>query len=94
MKLFPSVRPVRRTFKIENGQLAPKQRSIPTSYQLKVLAVAQKAPQSKSKIFTRSPGTPKHYLPRIRRLSTIAQRRTRVKVIGQVIPSPVGPAIE
>ena len=35
-----------------------------------------------------------NHLPRMWRLSTIAQRRLRVKVNGRVMPSPVGPAIE
>ncbi len=34
------------------------------------------------------------YLPKILKLSIIEQRRSRVKLSGVVIPSPVGPAIE
>ena len=34
------------------------------------------------------------YFPKIRKSSTIVQRRSRVKVIGVVMPSPVGPAME
>ena len=34
------------------------------------------------------------YFPRIRRLSIMEQRRSRVNVSGVVTPSPVGPAME